>query len=190
MRGQRGKRQKKAERILYSSQSKEAVMCDFALGPVDQMANQMDQKWGIDRLPELVSVELAQKYGRQMSMMNEAVADNDVERTRKKAEQVIKGMVAMDAEAERLGAQRASDEVWEVDVDGELFGVMRDGRAWKEIKAQRPELELLTLREVALAYKWFRENRLGELEKAVKQSFPGAEMTDLKGKAFDDPIPF
>jgi hypothetical protein len=150
----------------------------------------MDQKWGIDRLPELVSVELAQKYGRQMSMMNEAVADNDVERTRKKAEQVIKGMVAMDAEAERLGAQRASDEVWEVDVDGELFGVMRDGRAWKEIKAQRPELELLTLREVALAYKWFRENRLGELEKAVKQSFPGAEMTDLKAKAFDDPIPF
>jgi len=183
-------RQKKSDRILHSGQTKDAIMCDYALGPVDQMANQMDQKWGIDRLPELVSVELAQKYGRQMSMMNEAVAENDVERTRKKAEQVIKGMIAMDAEAERTGAQKASSDVWEVDVDGELFGIMKDGRAWKQIKEQRPELELLTLREVALAYKWFRENWMGELEKAAKQSFPGAEMTDIQAKTFDDPIPF
>ena len=187
---QRGKRQKKSDIILHGNQSKDAIMCDYALGPVDRMANQMDQKWGIDRLPELVSVGLAQKYGRQVGLMNEAVADNDVERTRKKAEQVIKGMIAMDAEAERAGAEKASTDVWEVEVDGEVFGIMKDGRAWKQIKEQRPELELMTLREVALAYRWFRENWMGELEKAAKQSFPGAEMIDIKGKTFDDPIPF
>ncbi len=90
MNRQRGKRQKKSDIILHGNQSKDAIMCDYALGPVDRMANQMDQKWGIDRLPELVSVELAQKYGRQVGLMNEAVADNDVERTQKKAEQVSK----------------------------------------------------------------------------------------------------
>jgi hypothetical protein len=67
---------------------------------------------------------------------------------------------------------------------------MRDGRGWRAIKEQRPELELLTLREVALAYKYFREHWMGELEKAAKQSFPEAEMVDIKGKTFDDPIPW
>ena len=184
------KRQKKSDRILHGNQNKDAIMCDYAVAPVDRLVTEMDRKWGVDRLPELVSVEMAQKYGRQVGMMNEAVADNDVERTQKKAEQVIKGMIAMDAEAERMGAHKASSDVWEVEVDGELFGIMKDGRAWKQIKEQRPELELLTLREVALAYRWFRENWMGELEKAAKQSFPGAEMIDIKGKTFDDPIPW
>ena len=64
------------------------------------------------------------------------------------------------------------------------------GRRHAAIIQQRPELELLTLREVALAYRWFRENWMGELEKAAKKSFPGAEMTDIKAKTFDDPIPW
>jgi len=97
---------------------------------------------------------------------------------------------AMDAEAERVGAQKACTDVWEVEIDGKLFGVMKDGRGWRAIKEQRPELELLTLREVALAYRYFREHWMGELEKAAKQSFPGAEMINIKGKTFDDPIPF
>ena len=184
------KRQKKSDRILHGSQAKDAIMCDYALAPVDRMAIQMDEKWGIDRLPELVSVEMAQKYGSAVAKMNAAVEACDVEECRIRCEVVIRGMQAMDAEAERIGAQKASTDVWEVKINGKLFGVMKDGRAWKAIKAQRPELELLTLREVGLAYSWFRDNWAGELEKAAKQSFPGAELADIKGKLFDDPIPF
>lgn len=187
---QRGKRQKKSDRILSSNQSKNAIMCDFALGPVDRLAIEMDDKWGIDMLPELVSVETAQKYGSAVAKMNAAVWEEDVEETRTRCEIVIRGLRAMDAEAERLGAQRASTEVWEVEINGKLFGVMKDGRSWRTIKEQRPELELLTLREVGLAYQAFQESKAGEFERAVKQSFEGAEITDIKAKEFDDPIPF
>jgi hypothetical protein len=184
------KRQKKSDRILHGSQSKDAIMCDYALAPVDRLAIQMDEKWGIDVLPELVSVSMSQKYGSAVAKMNAAVEAGDVDECRKRCEVVIRGLQAMDAEAERIGAQRASTDVWEVEIDGKLFGVMKDGRSWRTIKKQRPELELLTLREVGLAYSWFRDTWAGELEKAAKQSFPGAEMTAIKGKLFDDPIPF
>lgn len=184
------KRQKKSDRILHGSQSKDAIMCDYALAPVDRLAIQMDEKWGIDVLPELVSVSMSQKYGSAVAKMNAAVEAGDVDECRKRCEVVIRGLQAMDAEAERTGAQRASTDVWEVEIDGKLFGIMKDGRSWRTIKKQRPELELLTLREVGLAYSWFRDNWAGELEKAAKQSFPGAEIIDIKGKLFDDPIPF
>ena len=184
------KRQKKSDRILHGSQSKDAIMCDYALAPVDRLAIQMDEKWGIDVLPELVGVSMSQKYGSAVAKMNAAVEAGDVDECRKRCEVVIRGLQAMDAEAERTGAQRASTDVWEVEIDGKLFGIMKDGRSWRTIKKQRPELELLTLREVGLAYSWFRDNWAGELEKAAKQSFPGAEIIDIKGKLFDDPIPF
>lgn len=184
------KRQKKSDRILHGSQSKDAIMCDYALAPVDRLAIQMDEKWGIDVLPELVSVSMSQKYGSAVAKMNAAVEAGDVEECKKRCEVVMRGLQAMDAEAERTGAQRASTDVWEVEIGGKLFGVMKDGRSWRTIKKQRPELELLTLREVGLAYSWFRDNWAGELEKAAKQSFPGAEIVDIKGKLFDDPIPF
>ena len=184
------KRQKKSDRILHGSQSKDAIMCDYALAPVDRLAIEMDRKWGTDRLPELVSVSMSQKYGSAVAKMNAAVEAGDVEECRKRCEVVVRGLQAMDAEAERVGAQKACTDVWEVEIDGKLFGIMRDGRGWRAIKDQRPELELLTLREVALAYRYFREHWMGELEKAAKQSFPCAEMIDIKGKTFDDPIPF
>jgi len=186
----RQKRQKKADRIISGHQSKDAIMIDYAVAPVDRLANQMDEKWGIDVLPELVSVETAQKYGSAVAKMNAAISSADVEECKLRCEVVIRGLRAMDAEAEQMGAQRASTDVWEVEVDGQVFGVMKDGRSWKTIKDQRPEMELLTLREVALAYAWFRDSKAGEFEKAAKQSFPGAEVIDIKGKTFEDAIPF
>lgn len=183
-------RQKKSDRMFFSNQSKNEIMCDYALAPVDRKTTEMDDKWGIDMLPELVSVETAQKYGSAVAKMNAAINENDPEECSKRAGVVLRGLAAMDAEAERLGAQRASTEVWEVEIDGKLFGVMKDGRSWRTIREQRPELELLTLREVGLAYQAFQESRAGEFERAVKQSFEGAEVTDIKAREFNDPIPF
>jgi hypothetical protein len=186
----RQKRAKKSDRILWSQQSKDSIMCDYAIGPVDEAARQMDRKWGVDRLVELVSVEMATKYGSAMAKLNAAIDANDPEECKLRAEVVIRGLAAMDAEAERLGAQRASTEVWEFELDGVVYAIMKDGRSWPEIKAQRPDVEVLTMREVLLAYKAWKQTRAAEFEAAVKQSFPGAEVTDVKIGPLDDPIPF
>jgi len=183
-------RQKKADRILHQHASADQIKCDYAIAPVDRKALEMDRKWGIDMLPELVSVETAQKFGSAMAKMNDAISSNDPQECAKRAAVVLRGLAAMDAEAERLGAVRASEEVWEVEIDGKAYGIMQDGRSWRSIKDRRPDLELLTLREVALAYEFWKSSRAGEFERAVKEAFVGAEVVDVKVKTFSDPIPF
>jgi len=190
VRPRRPKRQKKADRILHSGQTKDQIVCDYALAPTDQKAREMEEKWGIDVLPELVSVETAMKFGSAMAKMNAAIDANDPEECKVRAEVVLRGWAAMDAEAERMGAQRASTDIWEFELDGKPYAIMKDGRSWQKIKKDRPELELLTMREVILAYKLLSESKLGAFEQSVKKSFPGAEIVDLEGKFFDDPIPF
>lgn len=172
-------RQKKADRILHQHATADQIKCDYAIAPVDRKALEMDTKWGIDMLPELVSVETAQKFGAAMAKMNDAINANDPEECAKRAGVVLRGLAAMDAEAERLGAVRASEAVWEIDVDGKKYGVMKDGRSWRSIKEKRPELELLTLREIAIAYEFWKASAAGEFEKAVKEAFEGAEVRNI-----------
>ena len=187
----RPKRQKKSDRLLHSGQSQNQIMSDFALAPFDRKAEAMDERWGIDRLVELVSAETAAKYGSAMAKLNAAIDENDPAVVAARAQVCIRGMDAMDAEAAAAGAQRASEDVWEVEVAGQRYGVMRDGRSWQTIKAQRPDLMLVTLREVACALEMWRGSVAGEFERSVKQSFgDGAEVVAVKKPRLDDEIPF
>src|SRR6056300_1267199 len=188
---QKPRRQKKADRILHSGQTQNQIMTDYAVAPFDRKAEEMDEKWGIDRLVELVSAETAAKYGSAMAKFNDAIDAGDPSVTAARAQVCIRGMDAMDAEAAAAGAQRASMDVWEVEVAGELYGVMRDARSWQAIKAQRPEMTLVSLREVALALKYWRGSIAGEFERSVKQSFgDGAEVVAITNRNLEDEIPF
>lgn len=186
------KRQKKSDRLLYSGISKEEMMSDMAVAPMDRLAEQMDTVWGIDRLPELVTPATAAKYGSAMAKLNAALAANDPAEVQLRAEVVMRGLHAMDAEAKQLGAQPASTEVWEVELDGETIGIMRDARGWKAIQAQRPELRLVTLREVAVALQAWSQTVPAAAEAAIKESFgDGAEVIGFKrSKDLDDEIPW
>jgi len=185
------KRQKKSDRILHSGQTQNQIMTDYAVAPFDRKAEEMDEKWGIDRLVELVSAETAAKYGSAMAKFNDAIDAGDPSVTAARAQVCIRGMEAMDAEATAAGAERASMDVWEVEVAGELYGVMRDARSWQAIKAQRPEMTLVSLREVALALKHWRGSIAGEFERSVKQSFvDGAEVVAITNRNLEDEIPF
>lgn len=181
-------RQKKSDRILHGDQEPNTIMSDFALAPLDRLALDMDRKWGIDMLPELVSVETAMKYGSAMSKLNAAIRENDPAMVRERAEIAMRGLVAMQSEAEALGAQRASTDVWEVDIDGEVYGIMRDGRSWQTVKEQRPDLNLVTLREVAVALQFFNANKFIS---ATKKNFPDADVIGIsKNASMDGEIPF
>ena len=152
----------------------------------------MDAKWGIDVLVELVSAETAAKYGSAMAKLNAAIDEGDPAVVAARAQVCIRGMDAMDAEATAAGAQRASMDVWEVELDdGQIYGVMKDGRSWQAITAQRPDLTLATLREVACALEMWRGSVAGEFERSIKESFgKGSEVVAFRKKATDDEIPF
>ena len=183
-------RKRKGDFIIAPGASKVQIQCDMAVVQFDRTAREMDAKWGIDRLVDLVTPEMAMRYGQALSRMNDAISDaSDPGLAQRRADDCVRGMQAMDQHATENGAQAASDLYWEVMVDDLKLGICADIAAWPTIQDQRPDLTLVSLREVALAYKHYSATALDFMAK-TKQHFEGAKVIDIRSKTLDDPIPF
>jgi hypothetical protein len=101
----RPRRERKADRLMSPDATKAQIECDYAIAPMDRLALEMDRKWGIDRLPELVTPEMATRYGQAMAHMNECIRLGDPAKCVAAANNCIRGLHAMDAEATKLGKQ-------------------------------------------------------------------------------------
>lgn len=185
---QRPRRKRMGDRMITPGASADEIRCDYALAPFDQLARDMDRRWGVDRLVELVPPEMAERYGSAMAKLNEAIDQGDPEQVKLRAGVCMRGLEAMDRAATESGAQAASDDVWLVEADGQQYGLMRDHRAWQRVEEKFPDLELISEREVVLAIAMYRRSHLGEMVEALRSSFPDAEV--VKVKLPDDPIPF
>ena len=189
----RPRRQKAADRILNGQLHKDQIMADYALAPFDRLAIEMDNKWGIDRLPELVSPATAKKYGMAIALLNEAIDAADPALVQARAENCIRGLHAMDAEAEAAGKPKSRPDMLEYELDGLRFAVMPDSSYWPGIRKHRPDLVLFSLREVAIALIASRADN--PVIRAAKDAFPKAEIFNLdtkvnKALAVEDEIPF
>ncbi len=189
-RPQKPKRERKADRVLHSGISAREIMCDYGLAPFDRMAVEMDRKWGVDMLVELVSPEMAERYGSAMAKLNAAIEQGDPEQVKLRAAVCIRGMQAMDQAATEAGARPASEDVWLVQADGHEFGLLRDARAWQRVQKKYPGLRLVSEREMVLALEVYRQSKMGQMVEAVKSSFPQADMVKVGGKSLEDEIPF
>jgi hypothetical protein len=185
-------RQRKADRMIHAGISQEEIQCDYALGPFDRMAFDMDKKWGVDMLVELVSPETAQKYGSAMAKLNAAIEAKDSAMVAARAAVCMRGMQAMDAEATAAGKQPASDDVWILAFNGKQVGLLKNGRGWKAVHAAHPDLQLITENDVILALEAFEASKLGQMKAMIEGSFPQAEVTRfvVKKEELEDAIPF
>lgn len=171
----RPQRKNKADRLVGGTHDANAIRCDYAIAPLDNAAKEMDAKWGVDRLPELVSPETAERYGAAMAHLNASIDSGDPAACVNAAANCMRGLAAMDAEATKLGVV-PNRGLMEYDLDGFHFGVMADRHQWPAIQEQRPDLALFSMREVALALRAYcRTAPIAE----VKKHFPNAEIKSL-----------
>jgi hypothetical protein len=173
---QRPTRQKKDDRILHKGATANEIKADLSLAPFDKAVREMDKRWGIDRLPELVSVESAAKWGKAMAGLNAAIDAQDPDKVKFWVEICLRGLTAMDAEAVSLGRPVSDPMIWEHEYEGQVYGIIEDGREWPAAYAKRPGIAIHTMREVAVA---LHEHRNG-LVNAVKLAFPGAEVKAVR----------
>ena len=173
---QRPTRQKKDDRILHKGATANEIKADLALAPFDAAVREMDKRWGVDRLPELVLTESAAKWGKAMAGLNGAIDAQDPDKVKFWCEVCIRGLNAMDAEAVSLGRPVSDPMIWEYEYEGTIFGIIADGREWPAAYAKRPGIAIHTMREVAVA---LHEHRNG-LVNAVKLAFPGAEVKQVR----------
>lgn len=187
-------RPRKSDRLVVPGCSADEIRCDHAVAPFGRAALLMDRKWGISKLTELVSPETADKFGSAMAKMNAAIESADPVETVRRVNVCIRGLAAMDAEAEANGAPKANPEVWIYDLDGWRIGIHPDVSDWPAVSEANPGIELFTLREVAVALRDLRH----PLVASVKEHFPGSQITEIRRPSLDekffgkggDPIPF
>lgn len=173
---QRPTRQKKDDRILHKGATANAIRADLSLAPFDAAVREMDKRWGVDRLPELVSVESAEKWGKAMAGLNGAIDAQDPDKVKFWVEVCLRGLDAMDAEAVSLGRPVSDPMIWEHEYEGTVYGIIEDGREWPAAYAKRPGIAIHSMREVAIALHAHRNG----LVDAVKLAFPGAEVKAVR----------
>ena len=184
---------KKFDRLLNPQSTKEEISTQLAIAGFDRWVRYVDQKWGVDRLIQLVDADIAHKYGLALGKLNDALNANDAAQARHCADDCIRGMMKMDQMADAAGAVGADPTYWEFDVDGVRAAILADEDAWARVRADRPDLELITLHEVGVFYAHWRKTKLGDMTAQAKKAFPNAKVQSAslpEVNELDDPIPF
>lgn len=85
----------------------------------DIKSMQMDVKWGTDKLPDLVSKDLADKYRKQQERFRRAFRNDDQAGIQKHGRGMIKAYEVLDREAEKQGAKVIDPtDYWSIEVEG------------------------------------------------------------------------
>lgn len=184
----RMQRANKADRLVWPDATATEIRCDMMLAPFDRACGDMDRKWGIDRLPEMVSADTAEKWGSAMAKLNAAIQSGDIEETKARVGVCVRGLAKMDAEAIAAGHQPIDPEIWEAEYNGRVFSVIRNGRDWVKAPEGR---RVYSMREVAVALDAMDRGIFSEL----KDTIPGAKVVALRKIENDippggDDIPF
>lgn len=193
----RPRRRRKSDRVVHGYVGSDEQTCDTALAPFDRAANESEQKWGIDRLPQLVSPETAVIWGRTMANLNEALKAQDPVAVKDCVNSCLRGLAIMDNEATAAGHEPATGRLFEFELEpdeGEepfRFAVLGDDMQWQTAKALRPDLLTFTKREVAIALKAYARSPLVQ---ETKKHFPQAQIIKpnppVNYRAGGDEIPF
>ena len=178
-------RPRKGDQLMTPGADRHDIACDHALAPFNALALHYEKIWGIDRLPGLVSPDTASRYGYAIADLNAAYDSQDTAAVLATTNNCMKGLHAMDAEATALGAEQATGEFWEYEIEGQAgeppfrIAVIPDSYEWQTAHDKRPDLRFYTMREVANALQQYcNVFPIGE----CKDAFPGAQITKITAK--------
>lgn len=153
-----------------------AELAKASLDRLDAVASAMERKWGIDRLPKLVDAPLAVRFQSQGQRLEEAIRSDVSAAVAAQAEAMLRAWHALDAAALAASWKPLGPTIWEAVLPktGEVVAIVRDADEALALARERKGA-VWTLAEVAIAIEAF-----GEAVRAVKDVFPGAEVTAVR----------
>lgn len=161
---------------------------------LDYLTRQLEQAWGIGRLPLLVDANLRMRFNQQVGMLNKALESEDATR-----EEILgqiggckRAWQAIDTAARAAGHRPMPPTVWEVQLeDGTIAMIVRDEADASQVSIQARERRcaVYSLAELGRLLSGYPT-----LAKA-KEAFPGAVITSVQSKMptaqfLDDSLPF
>lgn len=160
-----------------------------ALEPLDRIAVAMEGKWGVGRLPRLVTPDMAAKFSSARSKLNDAIRDNNLEAVIAKAGVVIRGWQALDKAATEAGHKTMPEAVWSSWHKGTVYTICLDRADVNKIAHDAADpAHVVTIDELLLVWEQFQASRVISETKSL---FPGATVERVGGiKDMDDDIPW
>lgn len=157
-----------------------------ALEPLDRVAVEMEGKWGVGRLPRLVTPDMAAKFASARQKLDEAIRANDLEAVVSKAAVVIRGWQALDKAATEAGHKTYPEAVWSKQHRGTKYTIVLDRADVNKVaKDSKDPDNVITLDELLVVWDDFQGRRFVQETKTL---FPGATVEGIK--ELDDDIPF
>ena len=179
-------------RIVIDPTTDPQAPSDYAIRAIidglDQVACEMERKWGVGRLRLLVSELLRAKFDAQKDKLEAAIAANQEQYIRAQAEGMKRAWSALDKAASEARHLPLSAEVWEcvLPSSGNVIALVRT-----EAEAHHVcrEMRVFTLEEIGRLIEG-----LGPTVLEAKRVFPGATVTGIRKPEIDwekgDDLPF
>lgn len=184
------KPQRGVSRDFFRASDRAAQKIQAAITELDVYVSGFEKRWGIDRLPELVSVETQQKYWRQVDKLDAAIESSDADLVIKYAAGMMRAYKAMQNEARERGHDELRGEWFECETaDGRVMIVAPSFEEAHKAARERPGCLIYAMREVAAI---ICRDEAGRFVNAVKEVFPVATVESVRKPKDDlnDEIPF
>ena len=177
------------QREFFGSSDRAERKIQSALVELDKVAVDIERRWGVDRLRELVSPELRERFDETLDRLNAAVGLSDVGGVEKHAAAMGRGWLALEKAAKAAGARELDGKHWEAALpDGRVLCVTETRENAYKVSQDRPGCVVLSVPEIAALFAiWDGKGLVTE----ALAAFPGAEIVRVRGKVeLNDEIPF
>lgn len=184
------KPQRGVTRDFFRGSDRAAQKIQAAITELDICVSGFEKRWGVDRLPELVSVETQEKYWRQVDKLDAAIESSDADLAIKYAGGMMRAYTAMQSEARDRGHAELKGEWFECETDdGRVLIVAPSFEESHKAAKERPGCLIYAMPEVAAIV---CRDEAGRFVNAVKEVFPAATVESVRQVKDDlnDEIPF
>ena len=172
---------------MYSDARRNEVSA--AVNSVDEVARNLEQKWGIGKLERLAPPKLAVAFARATENFNAACEGDDLKYLIAKCDNLIDGWKALEATAIKNGHNPTDVDVWFAvappDQGSYSFALVKHPADLASVSKEDAERAYSMDEVIRIINDW--ESRM---VKEVKEHFPKSHITKIETKEFNDEIPF
>jgi hypothetical protein len=163
----------------------------------DLVISDAELRWGVDRLPFLVSAELRDRFMAQMDKMNAAIDRVDPIAVEEEVQTTIRGIKALERAAVLAGAKELTGEHWEAAMpDGKVLAIAKTDVEVSRVQKDNRDMIVYSVAEIGRIIGAWRDNEEAKTLDAIKRTFDGAVVESVtKQKTIteaqlNDEIPF
>jgi len=157
----------------------------------DRVVSDYERRWGFERLPLLVDVELRERFWAQMDRLNEAIHSENPNDVEHHVQVTLRAYAALEKKAREMGGKEIEGVAWTAPMsDGRVLAVVRDLHEVAVVKRDMPAAVVYSVQEMAaIMASWIEQNKLVD---DIKETFPASTISKIEPieKVVDDEIPF